>query len=246
MAYLKDAWTFTDAFENRQGQFRAGNELITVSHFILASDVPGVFNLGGDLHHFMTLIKARDRAGLQQYGESCIRLFHKNYEKHSLPLTTIALVQGECLGGGFEIALSCDLIVAEQQARFGFPEILFNLFPGMGAYSVLKRLVGIKKTEDLLTSGKVYTAQEMFDLGIIDAIVANGEGVEAVNTLIKKRSASANGLTPILSIRRMIDPISYGELHRIVTLWVETALSLSERDLRKMARLVARQDSLSR
>ena len=53
----------------------------------------------------------------------------------NLPFTTISLVQGDALGGGFEAALCGDIIIAEKQARFGFPEVLFNLFPGMGAYN---------------------------------------------------------------------------------------------------------------
>ena len=110
--------------------------------------MPGVFNLGGDLDLFKQLIEARDRAGLLRYGRACIDVLYRNYIGHDLPVTTISLVQGECLGGGFEAALSSDVIIAEKSARFGFPEILFNLFPGMGAYSFLDRQIGQRGAEE--------------------------------------------------------------------------------------------------
>jgi DSF synthase len=105
-----------------------------IEYTVLASDVPGVFNLGGDLDLFLRLIEGKDRAGLVAYGKACVHVLHRNYVAHDLPITTISLVQGDCLGGGFEAALSSDILVAERHARFGFPEIVFNLFPGMGAY----------------------------------------------------------------------------------------------------------------
>src|SRR4030095_985412 len=125
---------------------------------------------------------------LLTYGRACIDVLYRNYVGHDLPVTTVSLVQGECLGGGFEAALSSDVIVAEKSARFGFPEILFNLFPGMGAYSFLDRKIGQKGAEELLTSGKIYSADEMFDKGVIDMVVEDGQGEAGGNDLIKKRA----------------------------------------------------------
>jgi DSF synthase len=145
---------------------------------VLASGMPGVFNLGGDLELFKQLIGAHDRAGLQRYGRACIDVLYRNYIAHELPLTTVSLVQGECLGGGFEAALSSDVIVAEKGARFGFPEILFNLFPGMGAYSFLDRKIGQRGAEEIISSGKIYSAEEMQALGVVDAVAEDGQGVD--------------------------------------------------------------------
>ena len=219
-------------------------ETMPVEYAVLASNVPGVFNLGGDLDLFTQLIDRRDAAGLSQYGKACVDVLYRNYIGHGLPISTISLVQGECLGGGFEAALSSDIIVAERQARFGFPEILFNLFPGMGAYSFLDRKVGRRITEEMLSTGKLYSADDMLALGVVDCVVDTGQGEAAVAALIKRNSRSRNGLVGIAGARRRVNGITYQELSDVVQLWVEGALRLTCRDLRLMQRLVSRQNDM--
>ena len=104
-------------------------------HLILASKIPGIYNLGGDLELFKQYITHGEGDKLRAYAYKGIDLVVRNINNLDLPITTISLVQGQALGGGFETALSCDAIVAERSSRLGFPEILFNLFPGMGAYN---------------------------------------------------------------------------------------------------------------
>ena len=106
-------------------------------------------------------------------------------------IITIALIQGDALGGGFEFALSCDYIVAEKQAKLGFPEILFNLFPGMGAYTFLSRRVGVAKTEEMLRTGQIYSAEELHALGIVDFLVEEAQGEAKVKELIGEDDATA-------------------------------------------------------
>ena len=159
-------------------------------------------------------------------------------------VTTISLVQGECLGGGFEAALSGDVIIAEKSARFGFPEILFNLFPGMGAYSFLDRKVGRKSAEDLIASGKIYSADEMLNLGVVDIVADDGAGEEEVNALIRRRGRSRNGLAALAAVRRRVHSITFEELMDVVQIWVDSALQLTVRDLKLMQRLVSRQNGL--
>lgn len=118
-----------------------------IYYIALASDVPGVFNLGGDLNLFRTLIQTKDRNGLLRYTTSCIDALHANICHLNQDITTISLVQGDALGGGFESALSSNVLIAERSAKMGMPEILFNLFPGMGAYSLLSRKVGVASAE---------------------------------------------------------------------------------------------------
>ncbi|NUS39934.1 MAG: enoyl-CoA hydratase, partial [Lysobacter sp.] len=110
-------------------------------HVILASDNPGVFNLGGDLELFCRLIRAGDRDGLLDYARNCVLGVHAFHAGLGVGAHTIALVQGDALGGGFEAALSCHTIVAEEGVLMGLPEVLFDLFPGMGAYSFLCKRV---------------------------------------------------------------------------------------------------------
>src|SRR5688572_8228370 len=180
--------------EAGRGALAWNGERLPLHYTVLASSTPGVFNLGGDLDLFLRLIESRDRAALVDYGKSCIHVLYRNYVAHGLPLTTISLVQGECLGGGFEAALSSDIVIAERHARFGFPEILFNLFPGMGACSFLERRVGRRTTEQLLSTGKIYGADDMLALGVVDHVVDSGQGEAQVTGLIRRLQRSRNGL----------------------------------------------------
>jgi len=209
---------------------------------VIASRIPGVFNLGGDLALFLNLIRAADRDGLFRYTKSCIDLLHVTYH---LPVTTISLVQGDAFGGGFEGALSTQVLIAERRAHMGLPEILFNLFPGMGAYSLLARRLDPARAERLILSGRTYTAEELYDMGIVDVLAENGQGEEAVYAYMRKHNRAHNGYEAIQKIRRIYHPISYDELMRIGTIWVDAALQLTERDLRIMERIARSQEKLS-
>ena len=197
------------------GVIACGDSEEPIDYVILASGMPGVFQLGGDLNLFRQKIDNRDRNALTTYGRACIDVLYRNYRGHDLPLTTVSLVLGECLGGGFEAALSSDVIVAKNNSCFGFPEILFNLFPGMGANSFLDRKVGQRKAEDIISSGKIYSAEEMRELGVIDVVAEYGAGEAAVNALIKQRSRSRNGLAALAAVRRRVHQITYEELEDI-------------------------------
>jgi DSF synthase len=211
---------------------------------ILGSDVAGVFNLGGDLALFVEHIRNGDRAALLDYGRACCDVVHANHTGYGRGLITIGLVEGDALGGGWESAASCDVLVAERRARFGLPEILFNLFPGMGAYSFLSRRVGPMKAEELILSGKVYTAEEMHALGLVDVLAEDGRGREAVRRHIAANRGKRNAHSALFKVRRRVDPVSLSELHDVVEIWVDTALALSEQDLKKMLRIAAAQDRL--
>jgi DSF synthase len=162
----------------------------------------------------------------------------RNYNS---PMTTISLVQGEALGGGFESALSSNVIIAERRARMGFPEILFNLFPGMGAYSLLSRRVGMKHAEKMLLSGRVYTAEELYELDVVDLLVEDGTGETAVREFVRRNERHRNGMQAVFSCRQHVHPISYEELLNITNVWVDTALRLEEKDLKMMSRLARSQ-----
>ena len=216
-----------------------------IEYVVLASATHGVFNLGGDLDLFKHLIDFRDRQGLLRYGRACIDVLYRNYIGHDLPVTTVSLVQGECLGGGFEAALSSDVLVAEKSARFGFPEIIFNLFPGMGAYSFLERRIGQRGAEELITSGKIFSAEEMAAQGVVDLVAENGSGEAEVAALIRRRGRSRNGFAALAQVRRRVQRIEFSELLDVVQIWVDSALRLSVRDLKLMQRLVSRQNGLN-
>jgi DSF synthase len=238
---LRDLDRYCRFLTQTQGQVEVNEGPAPIEYAILSSKVNGVFNLGGDLDLFVRLIAQQDRVGLTAYGRACIEVLYRNYIGHGLPIGTISLVQGECLGGGFEAALSSDLLVAERQARFGFPEILFNLFPGMGAYSFLERRIGRRATEEMISSGRIYSADDMLAMGIVDVVVDSGKGETEIANLIHARSRSRNGLTGIAAVRRHVHKLDFAELAGVVEVWADTALRLTSRDLKLMQRLVARQ-----
>lgn len=243
-ALLQDLDRYCRFVTHTGGEVRCEGENSPLHYAILASRVQGVFNLGGDLQLFTQLIQREDRDGLARYGRACVDVLYRNYIGHGLPITTISLVQGECLGGGFEAALSSDVLVAERQARFGFPEILFNLFPGMGAYSFLERKVGKRITEELLTSGRIYSADDMLAMGVVDMVAEPGGGEARIAGYINDRSRSRNGLAGLARARRCVEKLDYTELLDVVEAWVDTAMNLSPRDLKLMQRLVSRQNDL--
>src|SRR4029077_4580141 len=148
LALLNELREHDASIEANGGRVLHEGELRQIRYYVGASKAEHVFNLGGDLALFVQLIKSQDRAALAQYAKLCVDNLYPRVCNYNSPMTTISLVQGEALGGGFEIALSSNVIIAERRARMGMPEILFNLFPGMGAYSLLGRRVGMKRAEE--------------------------------------------------------------------------------------------------
>jgi DSF synthase len=213
-------------------------------HLILASKIPGIYNLGGDLGLFKQCILEREEEKLRDYAYKCINLLHRNIDNLDLPITTLALVQGQALGGGFETALSCDVIIAERSSQMGFPEILFNLFPGMGAYNLLTRRIGSALAERIILSGKTYTSGELYDMGVIDILADDGEGEKATEEYLKSHNQSHNTIRSIKKIRQIVHPITRQNLYDIVDIWVQAAMGLSEKDLFKMDRLLQLQKDL--
>lgn len=238
---IRDCTTVIDAVEKAHHS----SAHAPVQYMILASRLAGIYNLGGDLARFQKMIEAGDREGLRHYAHSCVKAQYRRAIRMNLPICTIALVQGDALGGGFEVALSHDIIVAEKSAKFGLPEILFNLFPGMGAYSFLSRRLGGASAERLMTSGRLYSAQDMHEMGVVDVVAEDGAGVAAVSAFIEQHRRASKARMAIARLRDMVTPVTLQEMLDITDLWVETALTLEPRDLRKMRHLVAAQDRRS-
>lgn len=213
----------------------------TIQYAVIGSRIPGIYNLGGDIIFFADRIRARDVEAMHAYAHHCVEVIYENYHAFRMPIVTIALVQGDALGGGFETALSHDVLVAERSARLGLPEILFNLFPGMGAYSFLSRRIGGPAAEKLIMSGKVYTGAELHEMGVVDVLAEDGEGEAAVRDYIERNSRKFNAQHAMCRTRRQVSPVTLDELQRIVDIWVETALAVTEPDLRKMERLAQAQ-----
>lgn len=211
-------------------------------YLVVGSDVPGIFNLGGDLDFFRSLIKQKNRDGLLSYALSCIDILYQNLFHCNLDLTTVSLIQGDALGGGLEAALSSNLVIAERGTKLGLPEVLFNLFPGMGAYTLIARKAGSVIAERMILSGKLYDAEELYEWGIIDILAEKGEGELALYKHIKAVNRSPNTYKAMREIKDLTNPVTYQELADIATIWADAALALTSKDLRMMERLVHRQN----
>lgn len=215
---------------------------IPIRYVVGASRIPRIFSYGGDLKLFAELIRAGNREGLEKYSSACIDVLYRTATSVDLPIVTIALVQGEALGGGFESALACNVIVAEKSAKFGLPEILFNLFPGMGAYSLLARRLDAVRAEKMIMSGRIYSAEELHEMGLVEVLAEDGKGEEAVRDYISRHGRRHSAQRAIYRVRDRVLPLPFAELSDIANIWVETALRLTEPDLRKMERLAAAQN----
>ena len=226
------------------GNFGPGK--LALDYLILGSRSPGVFCLGGDLELFHGLIRAGNRDGLISYGNRCVEILHRNMHALDLPMITVGLVQGQALGGGFEALLSFDHIIAERGATFGLPEIVFGLFPGMGAHAFLSRKIGTAMADRMILSSETYTAEAMYEMGIVQQLAEPGEGVDAVRTFMAKSERKHSGLIGARRAMRVAAPIGLSELRDIVGHWADAALQLCESDLKLMSRLASAQVRLAK
>jgi DSF synthase len=209
-------------------------------HVVLASD-NSAFNLGGDLSLFGRLIREGDREGLLDYARRCVAGVHAFHVGLGAGAHTIALVQGDALGGGFEAALSCHTIVAEDDVQMGLPEVLFDLFPGMGAYSFLCQRIAPRAAERLMLEGRVYSSQELHRMGLVDVLVPKGKGLQAVEAVIRDNNRIAHARRAMHQVRELQRSVTLDELMQITSIWVDTALQLGDKSLRTMDRLVRAQ-----
>jgi len=241
---LSELNRYNKSIENCGGRIQVGNELYPVNYSVVGSLIPGVFNLGGHMELFSQLIKNKDSDTLLSYSINCLDVIFSRVKHYNLPLITISLIQGDALGGGLEAALSSDVIVAERSAKMGFPEILFNLIPGHGAFSMAARKIGVTHAEKMILSGKIYSAEELYEMGLVDVLVEDGLGEEAVYEYIEKQSRRSNGYMALKKARQRFNPITYQELMDVTHVWVDAALRLSEKDLKVMDRFVRSQQKL--
>lgn len=216
-----------------------------IAYDVLCSDHEDAFNLGGDLDFFGQCIRKADREALLAYATLCIENVWNRLRRYGRGITTIALIQGKALGGGLEAALASEFVIAERGAQLGLPEVLFNLFPGMGAYSILSRRLGQRRAEELILSGRLYSAEELHALGVVDVLADDGHGEVSALEFIRTHQRRANARRALAKCRDLMNPITHKELMDVTTEWVDAALRLETRDLKMMERLVVSQNKLS-
>lgn len=239
---LQDLLNYHEFVQNSNGVITHKGKASKLNYSVLASGMDGVYNLGGDLSVFKELIIAQDRDHLFEYAKLCIENIWILYNMDA-PVTTISLVQGQAMGGGLEGALSTHIMVAEKSAQMGLPEVMFNLFPGMGALSFLSRKIGMQAAEKMVSSGKVYTGEELYQMGVVDVLAEDGQGEYALNNWIRKNHRSLNSFQAINKAKQRANPLTKEELYDITNIWVDAAMRLDAKNLKVMERLVRAQNA---
>lgn len=206
---------------------------------VYASESSGIFSLGGDLHLFKSASETQNRTMLTHYVRDCVSALHNLL---TTPETvTISLLEGDALGAGLETALASDVIIAERGIRAGFPEVLFNLIPGLGGFYLAARRIGPRAAEKLIRDGAVHTAEELHAMGLVDILVDKGTGRQAVRDLISEQKKTWNTYQALQQVKRHYLPITRDMLIANSEIWVDAAMRLTDRNLRMMDRLVQAQ-----
>jgi enoyl-CoA hydratase/carnithine racemase len=189
------------------------------SVLIIYSQLKSGFSAGGDLHEMYALLREAspvERAGIRDYLERSHRSLNAI---DAASLVTIAAVHGICFGGGLELALTCDLIVADNMARFCFPELRLGLIPGGGGIPRLKRDLSNSFVRDLLLTGRSINAKRALSVGLVSQVTAEGETLHVARSIasqIKKFDAAAR-----IAAKRFVKPIPYDELNREIEIFSE-------------------------
>ncbi len=212
-----------------------------VRHFVMSSDVPRVFNFGGDLALFVLLARAGDVDSLKLYGQRCVDLVWWMENAAQMGVHTTVLSAGDTLGGGLESVLPFHKVIFERSAQAGFPEVLFNLFPGMGAWDFTIRKAGFAVASEMILSGRLFNAEELHYRKLVDVVAEDGEGEQALEKVLRDVDPRHRGTLAALRAQRLASPVRYEALSAIVDLWAESALGLTDRDLRLMERLARAQ-----
>ncbi|MGG5839735.1 crotonase/enoyl-CoA hydratase family protein [Huaxiibacter chinensis] len=213
-----------------------------VDFWVTGSLVPDMYNTGGDLRFFVECIQNGRREALRAYARACVDCVHAASRGFDTGAITLAMVEGSALGGGFEAALAHHFVLGQSDARLGFPEIAFNLFPGMGGYSLVARRAGMKLAEDLIYKGESHTAEWYEQRGLVDVLFEPGQGYLATRTFIDTLQPKMNGVRAMLRARARVLQLPRSELMDITEDWVDAAFCLEPKDIAYMERLVMLQN----
>ena len=213
-----------------------------VDFWVTGSLVPDMYNTGGDLRFFVECIQNGRREALRAYARACVDCVHAASRGFDKGAITLAMVEGSALGGGFEAALAHHFVLAQRDARLGFPEIAFNLFPGMGGYSLVARRAGMKLAEELIYRGESHTAEWHEQFGLVDVLFEPGQGYVSTRTFIDTLQPKLNGVRAMLRARQRVLRLPRSELMDITEDWVDAAFCLESKDIAYMERLVMLQN----
>lgn len=154
---------------------------------IIYSSLANGFSSGGHLAELYQQMQVKKPRDLQKKFTRALNEVNACFDRiASLPIVTISVVNGICFGGGFELALTTDVIVAESTARFAFPELRLGLIPGMGGLTRLKKFVNPGVVADLLYTGRSINAQKAHNLGLVSQVLPTGQGLVVARRLAQQ------------------------------------------------------------
>src|SRR6202034_242474 len=211
LASLVELEKFAEALEDMRAEAHA---------LIIYSQMKPGFCAGADLRELYQRSQAMEKSqalrGVRDFLERIHRVLNMI---DAAPLTTIAAVHGVTFGGGFELALTCDLIIADKMARFCFPELRLGLIPGFGGIPRLKRDLGNAVVRDLLLTGRSFNANKAQQVGLVSQVVSEGEALRAARATAAQvgkfdRQTSSTA-------KRFIKPIPLDELRKEIDIFCE-------------------------
>ncbi len=210
-ASLEELEKFAVALESMQAEAHA---------LIIYSEMKPGFCAGADLRELYRRSQDMEMAAAASGVRDFLERIHCVLNLiDAAPLTTIAAVHGVTFGGGFELALACDLMIADKMARFCFPELRLGLIPGFGGIPRLKRDLGNAVVRDLLLTGRSMNATKAQQIGLVSQVVGEGEALRAARAtaaqLRKFDRATA------AAAKKFIKPIPQGELRQEIDIFCE-------------------------
>ena len=210
-ATLAELEKFATALASLEGESHA---------LILHSTLKSGFCAGADLRELYHGAQGMDRRSAVRGVRDFLERIHNVMNAiDASPLTTIAAVSGVTFGGGLELALVCDLIVADKMARFCFPELRLGLIPGFGGIPRLKRDLGNAVVRDLLLTGRSFNAIKAQQAGLVSQVVAEGESLKAARSTAAQLGKFDRHTASVA--KKFIKPIPYEELQQEIDIFCD-------------------------
>ena len=208
---LEDLEAFAAALKDLEAEAHA---------LIISSELKSGFCAGADLKELYFRSQEMERAEAGKGVRNFLQRMHRVMNAiDASSLTTIAAVHGVTFGGGFELALVCDLIIADKMARFCFPELRLGLIPGFGGIPRLKRDLGNAVVRDLVLTGRSFNASKAQQIGLVSQVVGEGESLR-----VARATAAQLGKfdrRTAIAAKKFIKPIPYEELEREIDIFCD-------------------------
>ncbi|HEX3375470.1 MAG TPA: enoyl-CoA hydratase/isomerase family protein [Candidatus Acidoferrales bacterium] len=190
------------------------------SALILHSEQKAGFSAGADLRELYEEAQKMDASSAAKSVRAFLERIHAVLNRiDTSSLTTIAGVHGVCFGGGFELALVCDLIIADKMARFCFPELRLGLIPGFGGIPRLKRDIGNGVVRDLLLTGRSINATKGLGVGLVSQVTAEGEALRAARSTAAQTTKFDRGASA--AAKKFIKPFPAEELRQEIDIFCD-------------------------